>query len=182
MNRILVFLASLFGLSCGGSFVETTTPTGIPNLEQVAPRLWRMGQPPSAMAWAELGGKLGSDVVVVKLDDEVEGDDSPAEHLLGWTVVRIPLPPEDDKPWTVFEKPSRGDVQHAVSAIVDAHAKGHTVVWHCVHGRDRTSLIAALVGQALWGWTKEQMEADMTKHGFRWILPDLAWYFATEVP
>jgi hypothetical protein len=184
--RVPSFLSFLLALvGCAPKFVDTTTPGGVPNLVQYAPKMWRMGQPPNEAAWKELATHIapnGEKVVVVKLNDEVEGSDDPAEKLLGWTVVRIPIPPEDDKPWTIVLKPSVEDVHRAVQAILDAHANGFVVAWHCSHGRDRTGLVSALVGQKMFSWTRPQMEADMTNHGFRWVDVDLTAYFFEEVP
>ncbi len=179
--RFLLPVLALIG--CSPQFVDTTTQAGVPNLVEFAPNMWRMGQPPNEAAWKELAGRIapnGERVVIVKLNDEVEGTDDPAEAQ-GWTVVRDAMPPEDDKPWTIVVKRSVEQITTGVQAILDAHAKGLVVAWHCSHGRDRTGLVSALVGQKMFGWTKEQMEHDMTKHGFRWIDVDLTAYFIENV-
>lgn len=178
--KFLLPLLALFG--CSPSFVETTVPAGVPNLVQFAPGMWRMGQPPDVAAWKALAAVIapnGEKVVVVKLNDDNEGSDDPATAL-GWTVIKDAMPPEDDKPWTIVIKPSVEQVTGAVAAILLAHSQGFVVVWHCSHGRDRTGLISALVGKAMFGWTKDQMAADMTKHGFRWIDVDLTEYFVLD--
>jgi hypothetical protein len=114
---------------------------------------------------------------VVKLNDNAEGSDAQATAL-GWTVLPHPLYPEDDKPWTVLVAPTKQEVDAAVDAILEAHAAGYTVIWHCSHGRDRTSLVAALVGRRLLGWTKAAGWDDMLAHGYRWELPGLDVYWA----
>jgi protein-tyrosine phosphatase family protein len=183
--RFLFPVLALFG--CSPNFVDTTTPGGVPNLVEFAPKMWRMGQPPDAAAWKELAGRIapnGEKVVVVKLNDDNEGSDDPATAL-GWTVLKFAMPPEDDKPWTIVVKPDVNLVTGAVAAILQAHMQGFVVVWHCSHGRDRTGLVSALVGKAMFGWTKDQMSANMTEHGFRWIDVDLSEYFlldATKAP
>jgi protein-tyrosine phosphatase len=177
-------LAFLVFLGCTPKFVDTTTSRGVPNLVQFAPKMWRMGQPPTNAAWVELAGLIapnGEKVVIVKLDDETEGSDNFAETTLGWEVVRVPIPPEDDKPWTVLEKPKASDVLRARDAILVAHQAGKVVAWHCVHGRDRTGLLSALVGRKLFGWSKDYAWQDMLKHGFRWELPDLDTYWIEDV-
>jgi protein-tyrosine phosphatase len=173
---VLAFLALI---GCAGSFHDTTTPAGVPNLVQFAPGMWRMGQPPDEAAWKGLASAIapnGEHVVIVKLNDDKEGSDAPATAM-GWDVVNEAMPPEDDKPWTVVVKPSPDQVNGAVQAILDAHSKGYVVAWHCSHGRDRTGLVSALVGRKMFGWTKDQAWDDMIKHGFRWELPDLSAYF-----
>lgn len=171
-------------LGCVPKFVDTTTPGGVPNLFQYAPKMWRMGQPPTDAAWTELSWLISPNheqVTVVKLDDETEGSDDYAETALGWEVIHVPMPPEDDKNWTVLVKPNPGQVRLAVNSIITAHAAGKVVVHHCVHGRDRTSLITALVGMKLFGWTKEYAWNNMLQHGFRWELPDLDAYWIEDV-
>jgi protein-tyrosine phosphatase len=178
------WLTTLFACVLGCGFTSTVTPAGTPNLVRVSPNLWRMGQPPTEAAWRELPTLISpsaAGVVIVKLDDEEEGDDSPAEKLFGWTVVRVPLPPKDDQPWTVLVVPKKEDVHRALYAILDAQAAGKTVAWHCVHGRDRTGLITALVGMKALGWSKKQAWKDMIAHGFRWELPDLDAYWIEDV-
>jgi protein-tyrosine phosphatase len=177
------------GLSpCVVRFVDSHSD-GTPNLEKFAAgkaggaAMWRMGQPPDERAWAALrlavlaDNPSARDIVVVKLNDSREGDDAPAAAL-GWTVLPHPLYPEDDKPWTVLVAPTRQEVDAAVEDILAAHARGATVLWHCSHGRDRTSLVAALVGRRLLGWSKAAGWNDMLAHGYRWELPGLDVYWA----
>jgi hypothetical protein len=125
---------------------------------------------------------LAQSVLFVQLHDDVEGDDEPFTKLLGWDLLKVPMPPEDDKPWTVLELPKKTDVQRAIDAIWNAHLAGQVVVFGCVHARDRTSLVAAVLGMQKLGWTKDFAWKNMLDHGFRWELPDLDIYFATEVP
>ena len=87
----------------------------------------------------------------MKLNDDTEGPDTPPE---GWVLRKRPIPPEDDKPWSVVEKPDPKAVWAIVDEIVAAYTVGGVVIWHCSHGRDRTGLIAALVGMRLLGWSK----------------------------
>jgi hypothetical protein len=125
--------------------------------------------------------KPGKLVYVFKLNDENEGSDNPAEPFAGWQVIRTPLPPEDDKPWTIFEKPNPREIAKITSMIAGYHQAGHVVIWHCTHGRDRTSLVGALVGMQLFQWSKDQAWKDMIAHGFRWELPNLDAYWIENV-
>ena len=55
----------------------------------------------AAFAERKLAARIapnGEKVVIVKLNDDVEGSDDPAVAL-GWTVLKFTMPPEDDKPW-----------------------------------------------------------------------------------
>jgi len=173
-------ILSLFG--CGG-FTDIIDH-GVPNLQQVAPGMWRMGQPADAAAWQWLAtqvGEKGKSVLVVKLNDDNEGDDRPASAIPGWMVMRLPIPPEDDKAWTVLVKPSREDVAKIYESISQAHALGQVVVWHCTHGRDRTGLVTAVIRMKLFGWTKKRAWDEMIARGFRWELPDLDAYWIEDV-
>lgn len=175
---IVAALLSLFG--CG---FHETVDHGVPNLVQIAPRLWRMGQPDDAAAWDYLRTRIapnGERVLIVKLNDDKEGDDSPAVAM-GWSLLKKPIPPEDDKPWTVVVKPDPKTVRGIVDSILVAHGMGMVVAWHCSHGRDRTGLVAGLVGMRLLGWSKDAAWDDMIAHGFRWALPDIDAYWLQEV-
>jgi len=177
LPRFVLSVLALFG--CGFGFHETVTPAGTPNLVSFAPRMWRMGQPPNEAAWKELAARIapsGERVVIVKLNDDEEGSDDPATTL-GWKVLKFPMPPEDDKPWSVLIKPSVEQVMGAVQVIHYAWTQGYVVAFHCSHGRDRTGLVSALEGRKMFGWSRSQMEKDMTDHGFRWVDVDLTAYF-----
>lgn len=168
--------------SCGG-YRDTVTPAGVPNFHVFAPDMYRTGLPPSPAAWAELRAmveKPGRHVTKVVLHDAAEGDESPAVNF-GWNVVLVPLPPEDDQPLTVFVKPRKSDVDRAVQAILDAHARGDIVVWGCVHDRDRGGIISALVGMKMFGWSKEYAFDYAIKTGLRWELVGLDAYWIDDV-
>ena len=172
-------------IGCGTPKFVDTTVSGVPNLVEYAPGMWRMGQPTDASAWAYVYSRISkpnTPVLVIKLNDDKEGDDSSAASFPGWNLAKTPLPPEDDKPWTVFVKPDPGEVTGIVKMMRAAHEAGWIVVHHCTHGRDRTSLIAALFGMQELGWTKQQAWDDMIAHGFRWELPDLDAYWIENVP
>ncbi len=175
-----IWAAILAFFGCAPQFVDTTVQ-GVPNMVQMAPNMYRMGQPtPEGWAYVKTQVDPSRPVLVVKLNDDVEGDDSAVLQFKDWYLNKEPLPPEDDKVWTIFVKPDPKEVTSIVKMIIQAYQAGWTVIWHCSHGRDRTGLIAALVGMKLFGWTKDQAWADMLKHGFRWELPDLLAYWIED--
>lgn len=144
---------------------------GVPNLTQIAPRLWRMGQPEDIGSWADLFNRIGADprdVVVVKLNADAEGDDDKPSQLLDFGLVKRPMPPYDTQPWTALVRPDPAYVHETVDVIERAYKSGKTVIIHCTAGRERTGLVTALSGIQLFGWTKEYAELDMIHHGFRW--------------
>ena len=183
MKLRAIWTAILAFIGCAPSFTATDV-TGVPNLDQYAPDMWRMGQPADAAAWSYVDSviaKPGKPVLVIKLNDDNEGSDSPMLDFQDWYLQKYVMPPEDDKVWTVLIKPDPKEVSAAVNSIITAHNAGWVVVHHCTAGRDRTSLIAALVQQKMFGWTKKQVLDDMLKHGYRWELPDLDAYLAENV-
>lgn len=186
VKKAFASLASLL-LGCGGGFKETKVE-GVPNLGMAfpdEPRIWRMGQPPDAVGWAAVVAEVGwhgeavgvPRILVVKLNDDKEGDDSPITAYAGVRLVKLPIPPFEDEPWSVLTMPKVHEVRFIIGTIITAYRKGDTVVVHCTHGRDRTSFIIALVGMYLYGWTKKQAWENMLEHGYRWELPALDAYF-----
>lgn len=174
----------------GFGYRDTFTVAGTPNFHPFPvagdsiPGMYRTGLPPSEAAWEELRRRVervDRPVVRVVLHDDAEGDESPAVAF-GWSVLRFPMPPEDDRPLSIFVRPTQTVVDAAVEAIVAARARRDTVVWGCVHGRDRTGLVSALVGRRLIGWTKKRAWDYAVQTGLRWELPDIDAYWAEEVP
>lgn len=184
LGRFNAWALCCFALLAGcSSFHDVVYPTGVTNLFEVRPGLWRSGQtPPTREAWNDLAQRIAPDdrpVTVIKLNDAVEGNDGLAEALLGWKVLEFPLPPEDDKPWTVLEMPDPKEVAHIIVAIERELAQGHIVLVHCTHGRDRTGLVVAAERVEVERWTKDMAWKEMLDHGFRWELPGLDLFFAT---
>jgi hypothetical protein len=183
MKLRAVWAAVLALLGCTPKFVDTTVH-GVPNMEQYAPDMWRMGEPADAAAWTyviQTVSKENKPILVVKLNDDNEGDDSPVLQFKGVVLAKEAMPPEDDKIWTVLVKPDPKQVTAVVKMIIAAHEQGWIVIHHCTHGRDRTSLIAALVQKLMYNWTKQQAWDDMIAHGFRWELPDLDAFWIEDV-
>jgi Tyrosine phosphatase family len=179
--------AAVASLLFGCGFKETLVE-GVPNLAQAFPgntRVWRMGQPVDDVAWAYVVSEVSPGQVtrptrtlVIKLNDDVEGDDEPVNGYYGWHVVKVSLMPEEDKPWSVLQLPRASDVVKALQLADEAYRQGQVVIFHCTHGRDRTGLLVGLFGMRLLGWSKKQAWDDMVSHGFRWELPDLDLFFA----
>ena len=176
----LVIAVLVWACVPGSKFVDTTVQ-GVPNLSSAAPRVWGMGQPESDAAWEYARSVVaphGELVSVLKLDDDAEGDDSYAATMPGWTVLDRHMPPEDDKPWTVFVLPDRETVNVTLDAAEAAYDRGDVLVFHCKHGRDRTRFTMALFMRRRFGWSKQRGWDYMIANGFRWELPDLDLYYS----
>ncbi len=158
---------------CSGWLVAgcVTRPVvnGVPNFADVAPGIYRGGQP-NEQGWQFLRS-LGV-TNVVKLNREVA--DPPAD---GMNVYFIPLPPATI--WEVFEQPSSNDVWRAVQAMT----LGGTYV-HCEHGRDRAGLVVGCYRIWIDGWSEAAAAREMSAMGYRWSIPGLTafWRSASSAP
>ena len=166
MTRALL-LWLLLGLlpSC----VRTTETHGIPNLSQVDPGVWRSGQPAGAEGWAYLKS-LGV-TRVVKLDFEHEASEDGA-RAVGIEIVYAAFEPDENLLHTV-EAPDPGNVDLAVAEL----SKGGGVLFHCLHGQDRTGYVAGRYRVLHDHWSKTAAYHEMLGHGFHPELPGLqrAW-------
>ena len=179
LGSFLASVAMLLGCVRPG-FVDTTV-NGLTNLTWFGPDIWTVAHPPDTTAWLWLRQIVQHDskqVLFVQLHDDVEGNDELYTNGFGWQLLKVPLPPEEDKPLTVLTMPKVEDVHLIIDSIVAANREGKVVVFGCVHARDRTGLIRALLGMRMYGWTKSFAWSQMLMHGYRWELPDLDIYFA----
>lgn len=143
---------------------------GIPNLAQVAPNVWRGGQPEDAKAWAYLHDVLGI-THDVKLNTEAEGSDAGAEAA-GMFVHRFPI---------LFWRQLLGPDQNQMDSIVRAATEYPFGVFiHCSHGEDRTGLVVATYLHEVEGWPKNKAEVDMLAHNFHRSLFGLWWFWRQE--
>jgi hypothetical protein len=153
----------MVALACSGLFLAgcASRPVinGVPNFAQVAPGIYRGGQP-SEDGWRFLRS-LGV-TNVVKLNREIV--DPPADGL---KTHFIPLPPA--VPLETFQQPGSNDVWRAVQAM----NQGGTYV-HCLRGRDRTGVVVGCYRMWIEGWSKPAAEREMDEMGFRWSIPGLS--------
>lgn len=170
---LAVMRSTMFALLLGGCgtnlLYKDTLTNGVPNFHELAPRMYATGVPPTPEAQEALRRMVevpGVPVTRVVLHDAAEADESWG-YRFGWNMVLIPLPPEGDRPLTVFEAPKKADVMRAVYAIEDAHARGDVVIWGCVHDRERGNLVTAILGMRNWGWSKDYAWQWMISHGSR---------------
>lgn len=149
-------------LLCG---CHTPAPDhSVPNFKLVSPGIWRGGQPPDAIAWANL---LALGITnVVKLNLWTEGSDAGATNN-GMAIAYFPITQEQQ---LIVGKLRPHEVNEAVASI-----KPGTFV-HCEHGQDRTGLIIACY-RLQTGWTKPAAEQEMLTNGFHKILVGLWEYW-----
>lgn len=156
MKTLVILTAALLAL-CG---CATQPPHGVPNLAQVAPGIYRGGQP-TAEGWRYLQS-LGVNNVV-KLNTVAEGSDAPAQRL-GMRVVACPINLLEQ----TLGEPNSNQLWLAVGNV-----RLGTYI-HCAHGQDRTGLVVAMY-RVRCGWSKPAAEAEMLAHGFHPWLRGLYW-------
>jgi hypothetical protein len=134
---------------------------GIPNFSEVAPGLYRGGQP-TREGWDYLRGVLGV-TNIVKLNTKQEANDDP------WFIGYY-------RPITLSEQMGIGQLwQASLDADVSHMHLAGTFV-HCSHGQDRTGIVVALYRVKVQGWSKADAEKEMLAHGFHKELRGL-WEF-----
>ncbi|MBI5596685.1 MAG: tyrosine-protein phosphatase [Elusimicrobia bacterium] len=134
------------------------SPEDIPTFHEVAPGVFRGGQPTSA-GWAFL--KSRGVRTVVKLNFKSEGSDDEAAKL-GMKVIDASGPPSEVG--DVFWAPDPARIRLAVEALRDEALR--PVYVHCLHGQDRTGLIVGLYRVLHERLPKEKAYAEMRAIGF----------------
>ncbi|MBI3549255.1 MAG: tyrosine-protein phosphatase [Elusimicrobia bacterium] len=151
--------AAALVLACAiGATASDTAPHGVPNLVEVAPGVYRGGQPTTA-GWAFL--KSRGVRTVVKLNFASEGSDGEAQRL-GMRVIDASGPPSEVR--DVLERPNPERVRLAVDSLRDETLR--PVFVHCLHGQDRTGLIVGLYRVLHDGFTKKAAYREMRKLGY----------------
>jgi protein tyrosine/serine phosphatase len=125
---------------------------GVPNLNQVAPNLYRSAQPTAA------GFKAAEDKLKLQTVISLRNFHSDADLVKG---TKIELQSVPMNAWHVMNE----EVISALKLIKAAQAKG-PVLLHCQHGADRTGVVVAMYRIVYQGWSKEQALDEMENGGF----------------
>lgn len=152
MRLMAAIAASLLVTGCASQHIKPPVH-GIDNFGEVAPGIYRGGQP-NADGWYFL--KTLGVTNVIKLNTGSEGLDPKG----AFKVQQFPIPLTDQ---LIFE-PSKNLVANAVYAI------GPNTFIHCSHGQDRTGLIIGEYRVRVCGWTKAAARAEMMAYGFHPLL------------
>ena len=124
---------------------------GIENLHRITPLLLRSAQPKaeSVPALRELGVRT---IVSFRAFNKDEHEFRSGEFKL----VRVPI-----NTWHIRDR----HIVRALAAITAAECVG-TVLFHCMHGADRTGVISALYRMVVQGWDKDAARLEMLRGGF----------------
>jgi protein tyrosine/serine phosphatase len=153
--RFVFVIALLFpntAWSRDASWAVPLTLEGVPNLNRVAPNLYRSAQPTAeGFRAAENSLKLRAVLDLRSLHSD--------EDLIKGTQIRVNAVPMNA--WSI----NTDDVIVALKVIKAAEAKGPVLV-HCRHGADRTGVVIAMYRIVYQGWTKQQALDEMEHGGF----------------
>ena len=121
------------------------------NLHRITPTLYRSAQPRRAdmAALQQLGIRT-----VVSLRSF--NDDKKVFAGSGIRLVRVPI-----NTWSIDD----AKVLRALTAIREAQKHGAVLI-HCMHGADRTGVVAAVYRMALQGWDKDAARHEMFRGGY----------------
>ena len=134
------------------NWAKPITISGLPNLNQVTPNLYRSAQP-SAAGFAA-GEKQLHLLTVLNLRES--SSDGPL--LLGTALGNQSVPMNAMHITTA-------EVISALKIIRAAEANGPVLV-HCLHGADRTGVVIAMYRIIYQDWSKEQALDEMKNGGF----------------
>ncbi len=134
--------------------LKNVAPYDIENLYEVAPKLYRSAQPNADGLKAAVEQLSLKTIISLRRfhDDQDERGDTKVE------LVRVPMEAYDI---------DINEVRDALSAIDDALEKG-PVLFHCLHGADRTGMVAALYRITRQGWDREEAIREMEQGGFNY--------------
>jgi tyrosine-protein phosphatase SIW14 len=139
---------------------------GLPNFGEVAPNLFRGGQP--GVDGLESLRQMGV-AIVVDMRSGPNDNEKRAVNKLGMQYVSIP-----------WHCPFPSDEQFAKFLKVIENNPDKKVFVHCRLGDDRTGMAVAAYRMAEQGWTADQALDEMEKFGFDWrhhmICPTLQSY------
>jgi protein tyrosine/serine phosphatase len=159
INRRTLLLGGIgFTLSTGFAFARDAkwarplVIEGLPNLNLVAPNLYRSAQP-TAMGFEAAEIKLKIQTVI-----SLRNFHSDAELLKGTHLVRQSVPMNA---WHI----TNDEILAALKLIKTAQANGPVLV-HCQHGADRTGVVIAMYRIVYQGWSKQQALDEMENGGF----------------
>lgn len=134
------------------TWAKPMTLAGMPNLNQVAPNLYRSAQP-TAEGFKSAKSQLHLHTVLNLR--ESSGDNV---LLAGTQIVNLSVPMN-------AMNITNAEIVAALKIITAEKAKGPILV-HCLHGSDRTGVVIAMYRILYQGWSKEQAIDEMRNGGF----------------
>ncbi|WP_431109952.1 tyrosine-protein phosphatase [Variovorax paradoxus] len=143
--------AAAYAVPRPGHWADPLDTHGVENLHRITPTLYRSAQPRIAnvAALKDLGIRT-----IVSLRSFNDDRKVFAGHDI--RLVRVPI-----NTWSIDD----AKVLRALVAIRDAEKQGPVLI-HCMHGADRTGVVAAAYRMAVQGWDKESARQEMFRGGY----------------
>jgi len=134
-----------------GYWADPLDTLGVENLHRITPTLYRCAQPRIANVAALKALGIRTIVSLRSFND-----DRKVFAGSGIRLVRVPI-----NTWSIDD----GKVLRALVAIREAEKQGPALI-HCMHGADRTGVVAAAYRMAVQGWDKESARLEMFRGGY----------------
>ena len=148
---LLMFIPSI-ALARDANWAQPITLSGVTNLNQVTPNIYRSAQPDST-GFANMAKKLKLKTVIDLRESQTDA------AYLGSTKI---------KPYYVPMNAMHITTDQVVAALklIKAHEGEGPILVHCLHGADRTGVVIAMYRIIYQGWTKSQAIDEMENGGF----------------
>jgi protein tyrosine/serine phosphatase len=155
MIRILVLVLMLMpslAFARDANWAKPMTLSGVPNLNQVTPFLYRSAQPDAA------GFMNMAKTLKVKTVIDLRESQTDAQYL-GDSKI---------KPFYVPMNALRITNEQVIAALklIKAHEGEGPILVHCQHGADRTGVVMAMYRIIYQGWSKQQAIDEMKNGGY----------------
>ncbi|QGW84535.1 protein-tyrosine-phosphatase [Variovorax paradoxus] len=134
-----------------GHWADPLDTLRVENLHRITPTLYRSAQPRIAN-----GAALKALGIRTIVSLRSFNDDRKVFAGSGIRLVRVPI-----NTWSIDDT----KVLRALVAIREAEKQGPVLI-HCMHGADRTGVVAAVYRMAVQGWDKESARLEMLRGGY----------------
>jgi protein tyrosine/serine phosphatase len=134
-----------------GHWADPLDTLQVENLHRITPTLYRSAQPRIANVAALKALGIRTIVSLRSFND-----DRKVFAGSGIRLVRVPI-----NTWSIDDT----KVLRALVAIREAEKRGPVLI-HCMHGADRTGVVAAVYRMAVQGWDKESARLEMLRGGY----------------
>jgi len=184
VKKLLAVVSTLAWLATVPYCATVPITDDVPHFLQLSERVFRGAHPRS---WGELARRWeGRTVHVVQLCFPSECDDDGARSV-GFQVHALSIDPRTDpripsQYLNVLAEPD-AEVMTKIEAIVRGIPRDPDGIYffHCVHGNDRTGLVAALYRVFVQHWEPQRAFDEMVANGFHPALTGLTSYWMRHV-
>lgn len=153
IQGLLAFSVILTGAACAFGAEDVSAPQSLPRFIQVAPGVYRGGQPkPAGYEWLKQHG------VKTIINLRREHDERKQIESFGFNYVYLPMGPTDEI--------SPSTIQMFLATVSDPARQ--PVFIHCRRGADRTGFMVGIFRVSQQGWSAEKAYDEAREVGMRW--------------